>query len=142
MFIVAYGWAVLPGHHIVSIADGAAFAIMMICALGLLYAITLIMMTFSFWLIRLDNLMVLGDTVFGIARTPIDIFAKLGPAAVYVLSYVIPLAFLAALPVKELFGVGAVWPVVAQAILLAAAFLAAATLFWRYATRVYSSASS
>jgi ABC-2 type transport system permease protein len=142
LVIVGYGSLILPTQHSASAATIAAFALMMVCSLVLFYSITLLMMTLSFWLVRLDNLMVLGDTVFSMARTPIEIFRQLGPGAYYLLTYVLPLAFIAALPVKALFGAPGTWPVLGEAILLAGLFFAGSSAFWRYATRAYSSASS
>jgi ABC-2 type transport system permease protein len=103
--VIVYGWLLLAHGHaaaIVGLAQGLGFVVMMICGLILFYSINLILMTTAFWLVRLDNLMILADTVFGIARTPIEIFRRLGPAAPFVLTYILPLAFLAAVPVKEL----------------------------------------
>jgi len=142
LFVVAYGWAILPGHQPISAVTLAAFVIMMICALALFYSVTLLMMTLSFWLVRLDNLMVLGHTMFSIARTPIEIFRRLGPAPYYLFTYLLPLAFLASLPVKTLFGRTDILMTVSQSLFLAALFFTASAAFWRYATRSYSSASS
>ena len=101
---------------------------MMICGLVLFYSINLILMTTAFWLVRLDNLMILSDTLFSIARTPIDIFRRLGPVAPFVLTYIIPLAFLAAMPVKLLFGRVSIAHTLGESAGLAFIFLAIAVL--------------
>ena len=98
-------------------------------------------MTLCFWLVRLDNLFVALDTVFSVARTPTTVFRAFGPGAQFFLTFVLPLAFLATVPVQALSGALApafllVGP------LLAGAFFLASVLFWQHATRVYSSASS
>lgn len=108
------------------------------CGLLVFYAIQFMLMTLSFWLVRLDNLGALADTVVFVARYPPDIFGKFLAG---VFTYVLPLAFLGAIPAlafKE--GVRAWWLLAAVAIM--AVFLLAAALFWRFATRAYSSASS
>ncbi|MDR3711166.1 MAG: ABC-2 family transporter protein [Capsulimonadaceae bacterium] len=142
LFVVAYGWAILPSHPPADPLVAAAFTGMLACSLALFYSLTLLMMTLSFWLVRLDNLMILGDMMFSIARTPIDIFRRFGGGVFFVLTYILPLAFIAALPVKMLFGAVSPGRALLEALLLAAFFLAASAAFWRYATRSYSSASS
>jgi len=142
LFVVAYGWSSLPSHPPIAAGVVIGFAAMLACALTLFYSMTLLMMTLSFWLIRIDNLMILGDMMFSIARTPIDIFRRIGAGVYMALTYILPLAFIAALPVKALFGEVGLQRVLPEAIGLAAVFLAVSCAFWRYATRAYSSASS
>jgi ABC-2 type transport system permease protein len=143
--VIAYGWTLLAHAHgaaHVGLAEALGFAGMMACGLVLFYSINLILMTTAFWLVRLDNLMVLADTMFSIARTPIEIFRRFGPAAPFVFTYLIPLAFLASIPVKELFGRVALLPAMTASLCLSVCFLVVSALFWRYATRSYASASS
>ena len=44
------------------------------CAVVIFYSFQLIMMTLAIWLVRVDNLWVLGETVYYVARFPTDIF--------------------------------------------------------------------
>lgn len=119
-------------------AQLAAWAFLVVCGLALFYAIQLLLMTLSFWLIRLDNLTALTDTIVFVARYPPDIFGK--HLALF-FTYLLPLAFLAAVPTLALKdGVRVFWLV--AAVVVTGVFLLTASLFWRYATRVYSSASS
>lgn len=98
----------------------------------------LMLMTTAVWLIRVDNLWVLGDLAIALARYPIDIF---GAVAKALLTFVVPLAFLASIPVRALSGVPeALW--VGLSIAWAVAFFLAARWFWRFALRYYTSASS
>jgi len=142
LFVVVYGWAILPNHPPISVGLLAAFFGMLGCSLVLFYSMTLLMMTTAFWLVRLDNLMILGDMMFSIARTPIDIFRRLGVGVFFTLTYILPLAFIAALPVKTLFGQLPAEQILLEGVALSALFLTASIAFWRYATRAYSSASS
>jgi ABC-2 type transport system permease protein len=99
-------------------------------------------MTLSFWLIRLDNLFVALDTVYSVGRTPIDVFRAWGSAPQFFLSYILPIAFFAAMPVKALFGRANSAHLIIAGPALAVFFLSVSALFWSYATRSYSSASS
>ena len=137
--MLAYGLARLPAPP--SLPHLAAYLFLLGCGVVLFYAISLSVMTLSFWLVRLDNLFVALDTVFGLARTPTDVFRAFGRAAPFLLTYVLPLAFLATVPVRALSGALSA-PLLVAGPGLALAFLAASVLFWRFATRAYSSASS
>lgn len=116
----------------------AAWAYLALCGLAIFYAIQMLLMTLSFWLVRIDNLTALADTVVFNARYPPSIY---GARLRLFLTYLLPLVFLAAVPtlaLKE--GVRGHDLVLASA--LAGGFLWAAARFWRYATRAYTSASS
>ena len=134
--VLAYGaWeaGIVP-----TAAQVAAWGFLIVCGLVVFYALQLGLMTLSFWLVRLDNLSALIDTVMFIARYPPDIFGKY--LALF-FTYILPLAFVAVVPtlaLKE--GVSGAWLLAAVAI--SGLFLLLASLFWRYATRVYTSASS
>lgn len=122
--------------------DALAYFALIACAAALFYALSLLTMTLSFWLVRLDNLFVGLETVFSIGRTPIDVFRAWGRAPQFFLTYVLPLAFLAAMPTKTLFHHLSPAPTLLAAVGLTAAFLALSAAFWNCATRAYSSASS
>ncbi len=141
-FILLWGLSRLHLEHPPSAETAALFGVMLLSSLTLFYSLTMLLMTLSFWLIRIDNLMVLSDTAFGVGRTPIDIFRVFGPLPRIFLTYIIPLALLAGLPVKELFGLVNPVRAAGDSILVAAIFFTASVLFWRRGTRSYSSASS
>jgi ABC-2 type transport system permease protein len=107
-------------------------------SLLIFYSFNLILMTTGIWLVRVDNLWVLGETLTQISRYPTDIFGA-GMRQIFV--YFVPLAFIATIPATQLKGgfdgrmllLGFVW---------AAVFMVIARLFWRYALTKYTSASS
>lgn len=115
-----------------------AYLLLIKVAIALFYSANLIMMTLAIWLVRVDNLWVLGETVLDIARYPIDIFPMSVRRA---FTYGIPLAFLATVPASQLtrglnlnhVAIGVGWAIGA---------LIVSRLFWLYATRNYASASS
>jgi len=116
--------------------------IMYVClsaaAIVLFYAFQLAMMTLGIWLVRVENLWVLGESVFQVARFPIDVFPR-GLQVAFI--YYVPLAFIATIPTRALWGdvsptlfwLGLAWAAVG--FLLSRAF-------WRFALRYYTSASS
>lgn len=133
------GYSVRLLHLVPTIAQVGAWLVLVLLGLVTLYAIQLLLMTLSFWLIRIDNLSALTDTVVFIARYPPDIFPALMR---FFVSFVIPLAFVAAVPASVLLGKSDALPALLASALIAATFLLLANGFWRYATRSYTSASS
>lgn len=111
---------------------------LVIAATGIFYSFNLLLMTLGIWLVRVDNLWVLGETIMQVARYPVDIFG-VGLQRLFVFG--IPLAFLGTIPASQLvkgfdpgmIGLGLGWA-------LAMIFLS--RWFWRFALRHYSSASS
>jgi ABC-2 type transport system permease protein len=116
---------------------GAALAFG-VCGLIVLYAIWFLIVTCAFWLVQVDTLDELFAGVAQAAGYPVDFFRG---GLRTLLTYVVPVAFATTFPTQALLGrvdlhllpVGGV---------LAAAALLATNLFWRYAVRSYSSASS
>jgi ABC-2 type transport system permease protein len=95
-------------------------------------------MTLGIWLVRVDNLWILSENVTQIARFPLDIYQS---AIRRLLTYALPLAFLALMPASQLVrgfdpamvGLGLVWAFV---------FAFGSRWFWRFGLRHYTSASS
>lgn len=121
-----------------SAAQFAAYLVLLASATTLFYAFNMALMTLGIWLVRVDNLWVLGETVMQVARYPIDIYTT---GLQRFLTYFVPLAFLATVPASQLVkgldwgmaGIGALW---------ALGLLAFSRWFWNFALRHYSSASS
>jgi len=138
--VLFYG---LAENHVHVTASGlGAYIFLMLCAIVIFYSVSLLVMTLSFWLIRVENLFIILDTFYSMARTPIDVFRAFGRAPQFFLTYVIPIAFFAAMPVKALFGRLTDASIMVSAVGLSVVFFVLSTLFWRYACRNYASASS
>jgi len=133
---------VAVGIHLANVHPGPlqwlAFILLTACSITIFYAFNLALMTTAIWLVRVDNLWVLGESLVGVARYPVDIY---GSGLRQILTFVVPLAFLATVPARQLvrgFDISAV----AEGLVWALAVLALSRLFWRRAMRSYSSASS
>jgi ABC-2 type transport system permease protein len=138
--MLAYGLSQL--HQSITVPGVLAYLFLLACAVLLFYSISTLAMTLSFWLIRVENLFVALDTVYSMGRTPIDVFRAFGPVAPFILTYILPIAFFAAMPVKALFGRLPLADVMLGGAAISAFFFACSVMFWRYATRSYASASS
>lgn len=121
-----------------SVSQWLAYIVLVGASLAIFYAFNLALMTLGIWLVRVDNLWVLGESVMQIARYPVDIYQGMLQR---VFVYAVPLAFLATIPTKQLvrglepdmLALGVVWAIVA---------LVLSRLFWKFAMKNYTSASS
>jgi ABC-2 type transport system permease protein len=139
-----FAGGVMVGYGIVSdkihpdIQQWAAYSLLLFASLAIFYSFYLVLMTTGIWLVRVDNLWVLGDSVMQVARYPIDIY-NFGLQRAF--TFIVPLAFVATIPARQLVrhfdltmvGLGLVW---------AAASVVISRLFWNFALTKYGSASS
>ena len=118
--------------------DIALCAVLLLAAALVLYSLWILIISASFWVIRLDNLVYLFMAVFDAARWPIMVFRGFWRI---LFTFVIPLALMTTYPAMAIlgtldaktavFGLGG-----------ALLFAAISRLLWRAAIRSYTSASS
>jgi ABC-2 type transport system permease protein len=121
-----------------SLAQWGVYSLLVLTSLVLFYAFNLALMTTAIWLIRVENLWVLGESVTQVARFPLDIY---GLGLQRFLTFAFPLAFLATVPARTLV-LGIDWWMVLLGLLWAFLAFWLSRRFWRYAMRHYTSASS
>ncbi len=122
----------------VTVAGLALFVAMLACGVTIIYSFWLVLATGAFWLTRVTNMEMVFWNVFEAGRYPVEIYP---PAVRWMLTYVVPLAFLTTFPAGSL--IGKVEPFnVAAAAGFAALALAGASWFWRFGLRRYSGASA
>jgi ABC-2 type transport system permease protein len=133
---------VFVGAHIAKLHPSAwqwtAYFALVFASLTIFYSFLLALMTTGIWLVRVDNLWVLGESVMQIARYPLDIY-RAGLRQVF--TYIVPLGFVATIPARQLvsgLNPAMVWLGLGWAV----AFFAGARVFWRFALTRYTSASS
>ncbi len=134
--MLVYG--VLTSGSQPSLAQWAAYLALAVAATLLYYSLNLAMMTLGIWLVKVDNLWVLGETAMQVARFPLDIYNTFLQK---LLIFYIPLGFLATVPARQLTK-GLDLPMVGLGLFWSLLSLAFARWFWRFALRHYSSASS
>lgn len=109
-----------------------------ICGLVLLYALWFALASSAIWWVRIDSIDTLVSTALSTARYPVSFYRG---AVRALLTFVVPVAYLASFPAEALLGrvdAGRL-PI---GIALAGGALAFARWWWRRALRHYSSASS
>jgi ABC-2 type transport system permease protein len=115
-----------------------AFAVMLLGGIAIIYSFLLILATLAFWLVKLENILVIYGTMYEAGRWPIGIYP---PWLRLALTVVVPVAFAITVPVEALVGrldASTLFTTLG----LAAAFLVGSRLFWRYGLRHYTGASA
>lgn len=127
----------LSGHH-PSGMEIIEYIFLLLCAMSIFYSFDLTLMTLAVWLVRVENLWALSDQILGLTRVPIDVYA---PPWRRLLTFYIPLAFLASVPAKALIGEGNI-TLVLWGVVWALGSLIASRFFFLFAMKRYHSASS
>ncbi|HVK68104.1 MAG TPA: ABC-2 family transporter protein [Polyangium sp.] len=111
---------------------------MLTAATVVLYSIWILVIAAAFWVVRVDNLAYLFDSLFDFARWPVSVFKGVWKI---VFTFVIPLGVMTTYPAEALLGALAAQTAVAS--ILGAALLAVmARTVWIRAIGHYTSASS
>ncbi|WP_040438784.1 ABC transporter permease [Aestuariimicrobium kwangyangense] len=116
-----------------------AFLVALACGLAIIYSFLLMLSTFSFWFVKLDNILVVFEGLFQSAgRWPVSIFP---PWLRLVLTFVVPVSFAVTVPAQAIV-LGVDGATLAAAVGVAVLFLTGSRLFWRHALRHYTGASA
>jgi ABC-2 type transport system permease protein len=118
--------------------DVAVALALLVVAILLLYSIWILVVSASFWVVRVDNLSYLFGSIFDAGRWPISVFR--GPLR-FVFTYVFPLALMTTYPAEALLG-RLTSVQTTFALLGGLAFAVLARQVWKRAIGFYTSASS
>lgn len=118
--------------------DAAAFALVLLAGVVIVYSFLLILVTFAFWFVRLDNILVIFQSMYEAGRWPITIYPTWLRGA---LTFIVPIGFAITVPAEALTG-RLTLQLVAGALALAVALPLAARWFWKFGLRHYSGASA
>jgi ABC-2 type transport system permease protein len=122
-----------------SAGNVVVFLVMLLAGIVIIYSFMLILSTMAFWFVRLDNVLVIFQTMFGNAGSwPITIYPGWLRTT---LTFFVPVAFAVTIPAESLTGrLDATTVLITLA--LSVLFFTGARLFWRYALRHYTGASA
>jgi ABC-2 type transport system permease protein len=140
---VALGGAVITyamtrGDAVAGPWDVAAFIVGMLAAVVTVYSFLVILSTLSFWFVRLENILVIFQSMYEAGRWPVEIYPGWLRAA---LTFVVPVAFAVTVPAGAL--AGRVGPeMLAGAVALAITLAVIARRFWFVGLRHYAGASA
>lgn len=114
------------------------FGLALLCGAAIVYSFWLILATFSFWFVRVENILVIFQSMYQAGRWPVGIYPQWLRIT---LTFIVPVAFAVTVPAEGLVG-RLDLPSLVQAMGLAAALLLVSRFFWRFGLRAYSGASA
>ncbi len=122
----------------ISVTDALAFGVTLVAGALIVYSFYMILATCAFWFVRVENILVIFQSMYQAGRWPVTIYP---PWLRWVLTFLIPVAFATTVPASAF--TGRIEPgLLLGAVGLAAGLLVAARLFWLYGIRFYSGASA
>jgi ABC-2 type transport system permease protein len=122
----------------VGFGEAAQFICMLLAGGVIVYSFWLILASLSFWLVRVENLLEIFQSMYQAGRWPVSIYPDW---LRFALSFIVPVAFATTVPAEALtgrLGFSMLLEAFGAAILLSAA----ARLIWRLGLRRYSGASA
>jgi len=123
----------------VGVGEVATFVVLIGASLVIVTCFLTLLSTFSFWFVRLDNILVIFETTFSQAgRWPVGIYPGWLRLS---LTFVIPVAFAVTVPAESLTG-RLTLPTALGTLALAAGFAVVTRWFWRFGLRHYTGASA
>jgi len=118
--------------------EALLFAVTLACGIVVVYSFWLVLVTLTFWFVKIDNVEQLVWQAFEAGRYPVEIYPNWLRSA---LTYAIPVAFIITVPAQALAGrLDEGTALVAAAVACLAA--AGSSAFWRFGLRHYTGASA
>jgi ABC-2 type transport system permease protein len=122
----------------VGFREAAAFGAAVLAGGVIIYSFWLILATTAFWLVRVENILMIFQSVYSAGRWPVSIY----PGWLrFALTFLVPVAFAITVPAQALAG-RLTWPALGGAASFAAVLFVLARIFWRIGVRHYSGASA
>lgn len=136
LFILAI--ALVRLAHGLNAQAALGFVFSLVAGGAIVYSFWLILATCCFWFVRIDNILVIFESMYEAGRWPVTIY----PGALrWALTFLVPVAFAVTVPAEALTG-RLTWSVLAGVGSLAIALLAGSRWFWMVGVRHYSGASA
>jgi ABC-2 type transport system permease protein len=136
--IGAIGYALYLLEYAMTWTDLAAFLLVMLTGVLIVYSFWFILATFAFWFIRVENILVIFSSLYEAGRWPVTIY----PAALrIILTFLVPVAFAVTVPAEALTG-RITLPTLGLSLLVAALLVGFSRWFWTFGVRHYSGASA
>jgi ABC-2 type transport system permease protein len=122
----------------IGLTQAALFIGMLLTGSAIIYSFWTILATLSFWFVRVENILEIFRGMYEAGRWPVSLYP---PWLRFVLSFIVPVAFVTTVPVEAL--TGRLGPdTLLVAALLAVILLVGSRVFWKVGLRQYSGASA
>lgn len=122
----------------IGIQESLLFVLALACGVIIIYSFLVILATFAFWFVKLDNILNIFQSMYEAGRWPIGIYP---PWLRSVLTFIVPVGFAVTVPSEGLTGRTSPTLLIG-ALGLAIVLPLVARLFWRFGIRHYSGASA
>ena len=122
----------------VGIGEAAAFFVALAAGGAIVYSFLVILATCAFWFVRMENILVIFQSMYEAGRWPIGIYP---PWLRATLTFLVPVGFAITVPAEGLVG-RLEWPALLGAVAFAVALPLAARWFWKVGVKHYSGASA
>jgi ABC-2 type transport system permease protein len=138
MGLAVLGTALIRLGEKIGAWGAASFGLMSLAGLVIIYSFWLVLATLSFWFVRVENILVIFQSMYEAGRWPISLY----PGWLrFALTFVVPVAFATTVPAEAL--TGRLTPsTLLGALALAVALAALSRIFWRIGLQHYSGASA
>ncbi len=135
---VIIGVAVTQMPDRIGLWQVTGFVLAILAAVTTVYSFLLLLTTLSFWFVRLENILVIFQSMYEAGKWPVNIYPAWLRSA---LTFLVPVAFATTVPAQAL--AGRLTPeALVGAVALSAGLFTAARLFWAVGLRRYSGASA
>ena len=135
---IVLGIALVGFGSRVTLWQVGAFVLALTAGAVIVYSFWLILATFAFWFVKIENILVIFDSMYQAGRWPVTIYP---PFLRAILTFLVPIAFAVTVPAEA--AVGRLTTVtLVGALLLAIVLFGAARWFWQFGVRHYSGASA
>ena len=121
-----------------SLWEVASFMLTLVAGIGIVYSFWFMLATLSFWLVRVENILVIFQSLYEAGRWPIGIYPRWLRS---LLTFVVPIAFAITVPAQALIGTLSI-EMLLGSVILSFLMLVCTRLFWQYGIRNYSGASA
>ena len=118
--------------------ETAAFFIAFLAGAVIVYSFWLMLATISFWFVRVENILVIFQSMYNAGRWPVGIYPQW---LRFALTFLVPVAFAVTVPAEGLIG-RLTNQTLLMALGLAVGMLVISRFFWRLGLRHYSGASA
>jgi ABC-2 type transport system permease protein len=122
----------------VGLWQAIGFAVALVSGAAIVYSFWLMLATCSFWFVRIDNILVIFQSMYEAGRWPVGIYPPWLRAA---LTFLVPVAFATTVPAEALAG-RLTLPTLLGSLALAVLLLGLSRWFWAQGVRHYSGASA
>ena len=122
----------------VGVWQAAAFGLMLLTGGLIIYSFWVILATLAFWFVRVENILVIFQSMYEAGRWPISLY----PGWLrFALTFIVPVAFATTVPAEALTG-RLNGDTLLGAAVVAVVLLALSRIFWRIGLKRYSGASA